>query len=298
MGAASASTMLHMTAEDVCALAERRKRPRAICDAIRRHEIDGPTLLVLDAGDVAALAEASLDKKKLVGAFRELEAHLGRRHKRRGLDYVAAVASAAYATVPGAAPRPLRADGGTDTPRQPVEPCFAGRPSAPPSAKTGGRRASPTPCRAGALAAKGGDDAFLALRVDARDGRTTYARYVYGALALAAPKFRAARRRAGPFGAVSHAPQAVGAVPGPPRRAGGRRAGGRGRAGRAVERRGRRRPRRFGTPRAALVARHEAAGPPLDRRRQSSHDAVQRILFEGVVCEVRFALGPARETTS
>jgi hypothetical protein len=43
---------------------------------------------------------------------------------------------------------------------------------------------------------------------------------------------------------------------------------------------------------AALVARHEAVGPPLDRRRQSSHDAVQRILFEGVVCEVRFALGP------
>ncbi|EGB08457.1 hypothetical protein AURANDRAFT_63737 [Aureococcus anophagefferens] len=217
------------------------------------------------------------------------------------LDYVAAVASAAYATVPGAAPRPLRADGGTDTPRQPVEPCFAGRPSAAVVREDGwSPRVADVVSRAGALAAKGGDDAFLALRVDARDGRTTYARYVYGALALAAPKFRAAVDAAlGPFGAVSHAPLK------PSARCRGRRGAPAGdepaaadvldALSSAVAVDGHDALERA---HAALVARHEAAGPPLDRRRQSSHDAVQRILFEGVVCEVRFALGPARETTS
>ena len=56
---ASASVIMGMTAEDICVLAERRKRPRVICDAIRSHEIDGPTLLVLDCDDVASLASAS-----------------------------------------------------------------------------------------------------------------------------------------------------------------------------------------------------------------------------------------------
>ena len=37
-----------------------------------------PCWLVLDCDEVASLASASLDKKKLIGAFRELEAHLGR----------------------------------------------------------------------------------------------------------------------------------------------------------------------------------------------------------------------------
>ena len=198
--------------------------------------------------------------------------------------------------MPGAAPRPLRADGGADAPRQPVEPCFAGKPSAAVVREDAwSPRVADVVARAGALAAKGGDDAFLALRVDARDGRTTYARYVYGALALAAPKFRAAVDAAlGPFGAVSHAPLK------PSARCRGRRGAPPGdepaaadvldALSSAVAVDGHDALERA---RAALVARHEAAGPPLDRRMQSSHDAVQRILFEGVVCEVRFALGRA-----
>ena len=71
MGAAS--SVMAMTADDVAAASGKRKRPGVVRRAILRHEIDGPTLLVLDAVDVATLATDRLDQKKLLGAFREFE---------------------------------------------------------------------------------------------------------------------------------------------------------------------------------------------------------------------------------
>ncbi|KAH8053479.1 hypothetical protein JL720_14688 [Aureococcus anophagefferens] len=267
MGAASASTMLHMTAEDVCALAERRKRPRAICDAIRRHEIDGPTLLVLDAGDVAALAEASLDKKKLVGAFRELEAHLGarRRQRRAAATAVHASASPRPATPRRAAAAPAPA---AAAPRR----RFADRAHDAAWAALNGIQRREMERLADALAARlaAVEDAVAAFLLDPSNQRPHER---YGRQPLCYQPEAAARE---PALRLLRAAQTSGA--------------------RSRLRRGRR--VRGVRDARARVARHEAAGPPLDRRRQSSHDAVQRILFEGVVCEVRFALGPVRETTS
>ena len=48
-----------------------------VAETIRANEIDGATLLVLGEDEVVTLATSALDKKKLLGAFRELANDLG-----------------------------------------------------------------------------------------------------------------------------------------------------------------------------------------------------------------------------
>mmetsp|Transcript_26475 Transcript_26475/g.85596 ORF Transcript_26475/g.85596 Transcript_26475/m.85596 type:complete len:559 (+) Transcript_26475:775-2451(+) len=77
MGAAVSNSFVTLTAEEVAQLAEARARPTAVAKAIRDNELDGATVLAMDEDDVTDLA-TGLDRKKLLGGFRELKAALGR----------------------------------------------------------------------------------------------------------------------------------------------------------------------------------------------------------------------------
>lgn len=65
-----------MTADEVAALAERRQRPRIISQTIRENELDGATILALEESDVNDLVVSTLERKKLLGVFRELTSTL------------------------------------------------------------------------------------------------------------------------------------------------------------------------------------------------------------------------------
>lgn len=70
------SELQKMTADEVAALAERRQRPRIIAHTIRENELDGATILALEEADVNDLVLSSLERKKLLGVFRELSSTL------------------------------------------------------------------------------------------------------------------------------------------------------------------------------------------------------------------------------
>lgn len=70
------SELQKMTADEVAALAERRQRPRIIAHTIRENELDGATILALEESDVNDLVLSTLERKKLLGVFRELTSTL------------------------------------------------------------------------------------------------------------------------------------------------------------------------------------------------------------------------------